>query len=293
MILHFSHIGLTEARTFIAPDSYRSYRTPARPSSRAAGTIKRPIGPNGKDSKGQAWTSSGHSASKDVGPRSPVGPRPLLQLRPIHPRGRVALLSAHYVIRPAGRLVLLLRPRHPRSRCRCICLLSMAIAAGAREVHFDAQHFDLGVHRRAAACAFVGEQASKRPSRGLTPMLGAPDAPNMTRLCQLSNQREHCLRRLRHSVSSSAMPPTSASPQRAPVGRPHRLPDAEGAGDRGGEVEGRWGHPRTTPDFRAPAPAPSCPGWRPSTPRPRAPSSSGRAWRRGRGRRRSLGRLQP
>jgi hypothetical protein len=51
MTLHFSHIGFTEARTFIAPVSYRKQdsRTPHESDGRRE---QWPKGPTGKDSRG-------------------------------------------------------------------------------------------------------------------------------------------------------------------------------------------------------------------------------------------------
>jgi hypothetical protein len=48
--LHFSHIGFTEARTFIAPVSYliQDSRSPHESDGRPL----RPTGPTGKDSRG-------------------------------------------------------------------------------------------------------------------------------------------------------------------------------------------------------------------------------------------------
>src|ERR1700741_2054730 len=62
--LHFSHIGFTEARTFIAPVVFLDNRTPAHPRSRAAGTN----GPSGRTGKiardGLRQTSGGHAPTQ-------------------------------------------------------------------------------------------------------------------------------------------------------------------------------------------------------------------------------------
>src|SRR5690348_11892582 len=57
MILHFSHIGFTEARTFIAPDSYRLQDSRSSQESDGRAT-RRPRGPTGKDSRAWVWATA-------------------------------------------------------------------------------------------------------------------------------------------------------------------------------------------------------------------------------------------
>src|SRR4051794_31385948 len=59
MILHFSHIGLTEALTFIAPDPVSPTGLPHVPGVGHASTTIRPLGPTEKDSRGRASGTSG------------------------------------------------------------------------------------------------------------------------------------------------------------------------------------------------------------------------------------------
>src|SRR6478672_13667254 len=54
MILHFSHIGFTEALTFIAPVFVSTTGLLLVPGVGQAGTNFRPDGPTGKDSRGRA-----------------------------------------------------------------------------------------------------------------------------------------------------------------------------------------------------------------------------------------------
>lgn len=73
MTLHFSHIGLTEARTFIAPVSYRiqDSRTPHE----SDGRHNQPTGPTGKDSRGRLPQASGSYPRTDIEPHLPIGRR--------------------------------------------------------------------------------------------------------------------------------------------------------------------------------------------------------------------------